>query len=327
MKKESTRALREGAMMVALTVILMLLNKYMPLFSLIGVFVCGVPMAALAARNGFKVIIPAVVSVFLVAILVDGGVIAAVSTILMSVLPGAVAGYMMGRHEKFFMTLFATSLAVCVGWIFELAVLELLVGRGVDELFAEVMQQTQTMLNTTLAALGDALSKAEGMTPEAFAKTFIDMLEFTMRLYFPSIVVVSSMFSGYIIIRISGFIIKRTKLADVNVLPFSHLRAPGSVAFVAVVSYFIAMLSDTSSIFGSVLANVVFILYMILGICGLSFIDFRLKNSIKASVLRFLIYAAVLLFGGIFMGIISNILIIIGILDSSRDFRKIGISE
>lgn len=321
MKKENTKALREGAMMVALTVILMLLNKYVPLFSVVGVFACGVPMAVLAARNGFKVVTPAVASVFLVAILIDGGILAAISTILMSVLPGAAAGYMLGKKRPFFHTLFAASFTVCVGWIFELLVLELFVGQGIDEMFAEIIQQMRTMMDGAVAALGKLPTENAETNPEAFAEELLKMLELTMRTYFPSIVVVSSMLSGYIVIRFSSFVIRRTKLAAVEVLPFAHLKAPKSLAVIAVCASLVYMFSDTASTFGMVLANIVFILYAILGVCGLSFVDYKFKTAVKSTPVRFLIYGAVMLFGGILMGIISNILIIIGILDSGRNFR------
>lgn len=324
MKRENMRALREGAMMVALTVILMILNKYVPMFSVVGVFMCGVPMAALAARNGFKIIISAVVSSFLVAILIDGGIISAVSTILMSVLPGAVAGYMLGRKKAFFYTLFATSLMVCLGWIFELLMIELVVGQGIDKMFAEAIAQMRTAMNGVIQSLGQTIKETAGISSDEFAEKLFQEVEFTIRTFFPSIVVVSSMFSAYIIIRLSGFIIKRAKLASIEVLPFSMLKAPRSISVVAVIAFLFYLFSDAKGVFASVLTNVVFVLYMVLGVCGLSFIDFKIKNTIKSAPLRILIYVLVMFFGGMLIGFVLNLLIIIGILDSGRDFRKIG---
>ena len=324
MKNENTRALREGAMMVALTALLMLMNRFVPFFSVIGVFACGVPMAALAARNGFKIIIPAVTAVFFVAVLLGDGVVGAISNILVSVLPGAVAGYMLGRRKSFFYSIFATSLVVCLGWVFELVIIEFLMGKGVDEMFAEVIEQTKSLMSGVTDILGEKISQNSEMSPETLVKTLFEALEFTMRLYFPSIVVISSLFAGYIIVRISGFVISRAKLAQVTVLPFSHLRATRGMASISVISYLLFMFVNVESAFGAVLANIVLIMHSILAVCGLSFIDFKLKSSIKSAPVRFLIYGAVMMFGGIFMSIVSNILIIIGILDSGRDFRGLG---
>jgi len=307
--------------MVALTAVLMLLNRFVPLFSVIGVFACGVPMAALAARNGFKVIIPAVTAVFFVAVLLGDGIVAAVSTILMSILPGAVAGYMLGRRKPFFYSIFATALVVCLGWVFELVVIEFLIGKGIDEMFAEVIEQTKALMKGVTDTLGETLAKDNGITPEALTETLFGALEFVMRLYFPSIVVISSLFAGYITVRVSGFVIKRAKLAPIAVLPFSHIRATRGMAVISVLAYLLFMFTNAESSFGAVLANVVLIMHSILAVCGLSFIDFKLKGSIKAAPARFLIYGAVMMLGGILVSIISNILIMIGILDSGRDFR------
>ena len=324
MKKENTRVLREGAMMVALTAILMVLTKYMPLFSVVGTFVCGVPMAALAARNGFKVLVPALLAVFVISIFIDGNVISAASMLLMSVIPGAAAGYMMGRRKPFFMTLFATCLAVCVGWIFELIVIEALMDNGIEKLLAEFMTQLESMLNASIGAFGNAVSEASGISPEEFLNTFMQTLKFTLKLYFPSFVIISSMFTGYIIIRLSGFIIRRARLANIENLPFSMLKAPRSMSLIAIVFYSFYIFMSRESEIWPVIANVVMILYTIIGICGLSFIDFKLMKKIHSGFIRFIIYLAVFFLGGALMSIISNILIIIGILDGTRDFRGIG---
>ena len=84
------------------------------------------------------------------------------------------------------------------------------------------------------------------------------------------------------------------------------------------------MFAGTSSVFGSVLLNVMFILYAIIAICGLSLVDFKMQEKIKSPWARFGIYVAVFLFGGAFMTFILMGLIVAGILDSRRDFRRLG---
>ncbi|MDO4744498.1 MAG: DUF2232 domain-containing protein, partial [Clostridia bacterium] len=141
---------------------------------------------------------------------------------------------------------------------------------------------------------------------------------------FPSFVIISSMFTGYIIIRLSGFIIRRARLANIENLPFSMLKAPRSMSLIAIVFYSFYIFMSRESEIWPVIANVVMILYTIIGICGLSFIDFKLMKKIHSGFIRFIIYLAVFFLGGALMSIISNILIIIGILDGTRDFRGIG---
>ncbi len=327
MKNTSSKALREGAMMVALTAVLLLLTRYMPLFSIIGTFVCGIPLAALGARNGFRVLVPAAICVFAVSIFVNSEIFTSVTMMLMSVLPGAVCGYMLGRHRGFFKTLFATCVVVCLGWLFELLVIELITAGGIDEMFAQLVEQTREMTEGLLAEISAKAPEVMGVSPEKFTDMFFGTLVQMMRLYFPCFVVISSAITGYIIMRISAFVIRRAHLCEIGTFPFSHIKAPKSISWVAILCFLIHMFTQTGSPMWGLFANIVAILYAVLGVCGLSFVDYKLKAKISSGPLRLLIYITAFLFGGLLLSLITNILIIIGILDSSRDFRHLDGNE
>lgn len=324
MNKNNTKGFREGAMMVALSAVLLLVVRYMPLITVFVNIICAIPMAVLAMRNSFKVLIPAAIATFVITIIIDGNVISALSMLFMTYLPGVVAGYMMGKREPFFRVLIGTSLSVCVGWIFEIVVLELFMENGISDMLSETLKQTETVLLSAVEKMNPQQLESLGMTPQVFVKTALEASGKIFRTMFPSMVIIFSMITGYFIIRASGFIAKRARLAEVETIPFSHLRAPRSMSTVAVLMYFIYLFMSAESRFQPVFGNIVFVLYTIIGICGLSFIDFKLKNKIKSFVVRFLIYGLVLVFGGLFMSFITNALIIIGILDAGRDFRRLG---
>ncbi len=320
MNRNKTRGLREGAMMVALTIILVLLTWYVPLFSLIGTFACAVPMACLAARNGFKVVVPAIFAVFVISILMIGSVISALSIVLMSVLPGAVAGYFLGKKAPFFITLFATCGMVCAAWILELVVIDLfMAGNGIEEMMSEFTGQMKEAMKIFTEKMPQ--NATEGVDLNVLTTTLIENLVSVFRLYFPSIVVISSMIIGYIIIAISAFVLKRTKVKDVEFLSFSMLKAPRSMSTVAVILYIAYILLGTKTVIGGVFANAVFILYTIIGICGLSVVDSMLSKKIKSGVLRIAIYFAIFMFGGVLMSIIPFGLVIVGMFDSTHNFR------
>lgn len=324
---KETKGLREGAMMTALTAVLILLCRYVPILSLFGTFICSLPMAALSARNGFKVLIPSVIAVFVMSIFIDGNAISAAMTLFMSVIPGVVAGYMLGRKKPFYIALFGTCLAVCVGWIFEILMLEMFLDSGIDKILDETMKQLQTVMNTMIKSLGEDMPKNEQLNPTKLAAVMLETAEMTIRLYFPAFVVIAAMITGYIILRLSGFLIRRARLANVETLTFAMLKAPRNMSLVAIVCYIAFIFIDPKARLMPVFANVVMILYTIIGVCGLSVLDFKLQTKISAAPLRFLIYAAVFVFGGVFMSIISSVLIIIGILDGSRDFRCIEVGS
>ena len=324
MKQNKTKALREGAMMVALTIVLILVTQYVPFLSVFSTLACGIPMGTMAARNGMKGIVPAIIAVFLVAILVTGTFLSAVSVILMAVVPGTTAGYVLGKKKGFFSALFATCTAVCVGWLFELFVLYAFVGNGIDDLFAQTMKMTEEMMKPLTESFSQAGITIGNMSGEEFVGAFIESIGKTFRLYFPSIIIMSSVFEGYLIMRVCAFVIKRTKVADVAIVPFSEMKATRSMCFVGILCYLIGFFAGVESVFGAVIANAVFILYALIGICGLSLVDYKLKGAIKSAWGRFGIYFAVFLFGSFLMSFVTMALIILGVLDSSRDFRNVG---
>ncbi len=310
--------------MVALTAVLILATRFVPFFSIIGTFACGVPLAALAARNGFKVTIPALISIFAVAVLITGDVLSAISVVLMSVLPGGVAGYALGKKYSFFTALFATCITVCVGWLVELLVFELFLADGIDEMLTQALESSKAMLDAMMQATEETGVLSGNISAENFTDLMLQQTEQLIRLYMPSFVVVISMAEGYLIMRFCGFVIKRAKLTTIETVPFSQIKAPASMSTIAIICYLIFIFSGTGTVFGSVMANLVFILYTIIGICGFSFSDFKLKGKIKSAWARFGIYAAIFIFCGAFMLYIVLGLVIVGILDSKRDFRKLG---
>ena len=324
MKNEGTKALREGAMMVALGAVLLLANRYIPFFSVVGMFVCGVPMAALAVRHSFKTVVPALIATLIVSILIDGNILSAVSMMLMSVIPGAATGFMLGRKKPFYYCLTAVTLTVSIGWIFELFMLEVLMDNGIEKILSETMGQVEPLIKGAVEKL-DGLKDSQTFSPETLVNAVLDATRQTIKLYFPSFVVIFAMVTGYIIMRVSAFIINRARLSEVESVPFSKLKAPRSMSTVAIICYLVYVFWDKDSRLWPVFANVATILYSIISVTGLSVIDFKLKVKIPSGFLRFLIYALVFIFGSALMGVVSSVLIVIGILDASRNFR--GIEE
>lgn len=326
MKQNDTKAIREGAMMIALTVVLILLTWYVPLFSFIGMFVCGVPMACMAARNSDRFAIIAVIGVFAVTFLVTFDLLSAASLMLLSVVPGAVAGRCMRKGTSFFSALFMTCLMVCLGMLLVVyAINSLMQGNGLNAMMDQSILQIERMVETYLSKIPPEMIEANDA--KNLFNEMVESMRYMLKLYLPSLVVLSAILTGYAIYMLCTFFVKRLKLAVVDVVPFSMLKAPRGMCFIAVILYLISMFTDSRSTFRAVSANVILILYTIIGICGFSLVDYWFSKVVHKGILRAVIYVATFLFGGILMGIASNLLIMAGIIDSSYNFRKIAIEE
>ncbi len=326
MKQNKNKALREGAMMVALTVVLILISLYVPFLSLPASFACGIPMAALAARSGLKAAAPAFFAVLLLAFFVTGNFYSAISVVLMSILPGLVCGAVLGKRKKFFFALFATCLAVCLGWLFELVIINSVMGNGIEKMFEESMNQIRSMLEQSVGIIEQSGLTSDSKTTAEMLDLMLETSMQMLRTYLPSFVVLFSMLEGYIIMRFCSFVIRRAKIAEVDRVLFSEMKAPRNMSFVAIICYVVYIFSTSGSVLNLTMANVVFVLYTIIGICGLSFVDYKMRERIKSAWGRAGIYAIVFLFGGFLVSFLLMGLIVVGIVDSGRNFRNLATS-
>ena len=101
------------------------------------------------------------------------------------------------------------------------------------------------------------------------------------------------------------------------------LKAPRNLGTVTVILYLVMLFMNQQSSLWPVLSNAVMVLYTIMALCGLSFVDFKFRKKVKSAVLRTLIYLCIFFAGSMLISIIVDVLIIISLFDSTRDFRKI----
>ena len=111
-------------------------------------------------------------------------------------------------------------------------------------------------------------------------------------------VVLMSAAVGYAVVRLSGFVLRRTKIKDADTVLFSQMKAPRSMAYTAVALYVAMLFMKSGSPVWSVTANAVFVLFALIGVCGLSLADYKLRAKIRSGGARAAIYAAVFFFGG-----------------------------
>ena len=318
--KITLRGIRDGAMMTALTVIFMLLSLYVPLFSFIGMFLSGIPLAALYARDGLATSVCAAVCSVLIMFAFTGNILSVLSLAAAYTIPGLVAGICLKKKYNFFYSVIFTGTAFLAGLLLELLMIKLFMG-GIDNMLSEFFTGARTALEEALNAVGD---KNSGIDIKQTAENLMDTVIYTAKLYFPSILIVSSLFSAYLMYSFAGFILKKLRLCSVKTVPFYMLRAPKSMSIAAVIFYFINLFLTPDSVVGAAVYNIIFVIYAFIALCGFSFIDYKFRSIIKKGSLRALIYVAVFFLGGIFLTLIINICIIIGILDGSMNFRKIS---
>jgi len=316
----TTHAVRNGAMMTALTVIFMLMSLYVPLFSVIGMFLSGLPLAVLYIKDGLKpTICSAVVSV-LILFAFTGSVLGVASLVISNGLPGIVAGICVKKKFRFFNSVLYTGMGFLLGLMFEFLIIKLFMG-GMEQMFAQIFEKVQDSMLEIGKMLEGAGSAA--LNAETMGQT-LDMIKNTFRLYFPSMVVIASLLSGYILFSVYVYILRRFRLTSVTTPPFCMLRAPRTMGNVTILFYIVSIFLSGDGLFTAAFLNVIYVLYAIIGFCGLSLIDFKLGLKIRKGAVRGLIYVLIIFLGGVIMPLVVNGCVIIGLLDSSSNYRKIS---
>ena len=313
--KITPKAIRDGAMMIALTVIFMLIGLYVPLLSVLGMFLSGIPLAVLYTKDGITVSIYAVFISILIMFAFTADILSVFILIAAYTVPGLVSGICLRKNADLFSAVVFTGTAFFVGLLFEIIFIKLFMG-GIenmfDELFLTVQKTTEELMKNTAGGVGE-IDKV------------ITLLKDTIKLYFPSMLIISSLFFGYIMYTISTFILKRLRLYNGEITPFYMIKAPRSMCYMTLLIYIIGLFFKDRGMISAALMNIVLILYILIAFCGLSFIDFKFRKRIKQGYVRAILYVVLLLVGGVIVPFIFNICLLIGFFDSTRNFR--GIKE
>ncbi len=315
---------RDVIAVMGATLILLILAGFVPVASIVFLMCSGVPFAVFSSKYDLKLSVPVLVVTGFAYWFAAGHWANAVTTVAVAVLPGLVAGYMLGRKQPFYSALLATCAFVGLGWIFEFVAMDRIFGVSVDDLLNGIVEGTRQTMSVMISQVTETGLINNGVNLSGMFDEAIAMMNLMLHTYFPSFIVVLSMLMGYVTLRLGGFAIRKTKAAEVRIVEFSRMRAPRSMTWIAVLLYLVYIFSEQGSGFWAVLANAVFILYTIIAVCGFSLFDFLLGKVVRPAILRVLIYVATFLVAGLIFALIVDVLVIAGILDSSRDFRKLG---
>ena len=231
--KFSSKAIRDGAMMTALTVIFMLIALYVPLFSVIGMFLSGLPLAVLYIKDGIRPTVWSAVVSVLILFAFTGNILSVLSLVIANGLPGIVAGICVKKKLNLFYSVVYTGTAFLFGILTELLMIRLFMG-GIETMFAQMFEMTEKSLEEISKLFADTGVSLAGK--EEFTAA-MELIKTTFRLYFPSMLVIMSMVSGYIVYSVYTLILRKLRLTGIKPCPFSMLRAPRRLGNVAVLLY------------------------------------------------------------------------------------------
>lgn len=315
-------ALCEGAMMTALSVLFLLIIRFVPVFWVPAVVAACIPTTVLSLRRNLSVSVISVIAATVVFFIVTGAPVSGLISSAFYLLPGIAIGYTIKKGYKFYTVLLATCGTIVLGMVIDFAIINFVAaGNGVSQMIEEAVSLYKTALNDALAqALPSGSAEADEI--KKILNNLFEQFPVLIRWYLPSLVVIVSLVISYATLVFNIFILKRLKMFSGEYLPFCMIKVPRSMCYVALIIVLCINFFD-SNIIKAVLDNMSTVMYFVIGVSGFACIDFLLKKKIKAGGVRILIYLAVFFMGYIFIGIIMYAFVILGLIDGIRNFRKI----
>lgn len=319
MSRIQTRALVEGAIFAAVTVIIGIIKFYIPVVAVISI-VWSVPTILIAFRHGFKVsIYSIVVSSVLVAIMTQP--IEGLGFFIGFGIPGIVMGYLLKKKLSPGKTIFITGLVLTICSLASLYLGFLAMGidmiKAYDKMFIDMKntyKDTVNSLSSTYGAMG--ISREDMLKgAEAFEKN----LEL-IKLILPGGFLVSGILLSFSNFKLTRLVLRKINYSIEDVIPFAQWRL-SSGWMILVMTVLIGVLAEMSLLklpqLNVLTMNLLTVIMILVAVLGLSVAKFFMdKYSVPKALKVILLF--LLLFSSF-----SNITMLIGVFDMFLDIRRL----
>lgn len=322
MKNNKAKAIADGAICSALSALFMVIYIYVSPLAFLMLLISGVPMAYLGIKYGLRICIPGMfISIFALFIL-TGDIISALLVGVLNLLPGIVIGRAISKKVNFSITVLSGALAVFIGFMIQLVLLNANGGgEGIKNLIDGSIENAGKIAEPMLSGLIKQ-NPEQAMTIQNVWNEALKQVREGIFTYLPSFIIGASAVVGYLVYMTYVFFLSRVKKMRLPYLPFKWIRANRTTCNLLVIIYIITMFSKDTSVWVLALKNMVTLINAYLAVCGLALLDFKLGQKIRSGYARFGIYLAVFFVGYMFMGLIYQILSLVGFIDSMMDLRR-----
>lgn len=231
---------------------------------------------------------------------------------------GITAGYVLKYNKSFFTAVSAVSFAQLFVTILAL----LYVKRGGSDIF-------EMYVGAPIDMYSDAFMRAfsqSGVYSKENAEVFsniLDMVYTVIKMFMPSIIIISSVITAFFTFTVTKKTIEFSVKQKLSVMPFSHIRL-GKKTSLALTVLILLLFIMQRSMFSDALSNILVLMLFAHFVCGVSVIDFYFAKTRLNWLIRLIIYAVVLMFACMSAPFLLPGLVIVGMLDSRYDIRKIG---
>jgi uncharacterized protein YybS (DUF2232 family) len=306
---KNTYKLTEGAILLAIFAVMLLITLYIPVISLIINFFLSLPFILFGAKHDGKSTAVFTLGAVLLSLIL--GSFLAIPLALAYGTTGAVMGYLIRNGKSRLAVYIAGSLVFLINIVAQYALSVVLFNINfIDEL----MEMFRSSVDQSIKML-----KQMGQTPdEKMIKQFESMIDM-METLVPSMFVMASFMLVFIIQLASFPFLKRFGVSVPKWRPFRELTLPKSILWYYLLTMLAALVMnpEEGTYWFWALANLSFILQMLMVLQGLSLVFYL--THVKGYPKAVPIVVVVLLF---LFPFVLYIVRILGIIDLGFDFRK-----
>ncbi len=322
MIKIKTQDLTQNAVLIAITVLLFILHKFIPVLGLIGTLFCTVPMILASTRNNFQqaVLITAASFILIIILL---GLFSGVFFLFEFATIGLAISYSLKKKHSLKNLILISTTTVMISTIMLYFLLSMTFSK--NELDPSIIQKKLvTDLTSVKHELMDNFKKDSTISPMHLKKleeNFDMMIKTTKEVhyYFPIMLIWASLFSTVVTYLMTFIVLRKLKIEIPEMPPFDYFHIPWNFIWGLIAGGLLIKL-DISFTMTKIGENILYSFLMLYFITGLSIAKFFLnKSSLHWSFKGFLFISVMLFF--------QPIPFLVGIFDNLVDFRNIRISD
>ncbi|HFK1809551.1 TPA: YybS family protein [Bacillus cereus] len=309
---KQTKFITEGAALLAIYVILLLISMYVPILGTVVTFALPLPFILLTIRHKLSNVLVIFVAALFVTIIVSQPMNLVKTT--MFGLIGIVLGYMYKTRKKPVEILIAGTLAYLIGFV-------LIYVASIKFFNIDIMKQMQSVFSESMVQ-SEKIVSAIGMPISKEQKELLTQMNDILQSLFPSILVLVSVCFSWITVIISGSVLKKLKHDIIPCPKFKDLQLPKSIVWYYVIFILLATFIkvDPTSYLHMVFSNLYVIFALLLVLQGLTFISFlayRKGFTKGVPIISFIVC--------MFIPMLFPLVTILGIIDLGISLRsKIG---
>lgn len=309
-RENSTRALVESGILTGVAVVLMLISQYIPVISMVTLFIWPLPITLIYIKHNIKYSILSLIVTGLVTAMISDPLSALWFTVIFGIM-SIVMGYCVKTKKTATVTLlymgitnFICIIAVFYGFSF-------ILGQDLIGQFKLAIEQSLDMVKEMYSGMN---------VPQETIDNALKLFDVNLMIkMIPGTLVLFSVFVSYITYITAGYLFKRFGYNLNKLRPFSEWYMPFEIAMGLILVTFLGYILKAKGIaLGEGLflnsATVFRLAFILIGLSSASFF-LKKRGLAKGAIVAILVFAAI--------SPISSIIEILGIFDYALDLRKL----